>query len=197
MALLATGPRKWPVREKRHRLHILLAAGGVALLAALNVGAYLVPIDYQALSAFAYPGAFVVCLIANAVVAIPVPYIPIVAHIGATAEFPALVVALAALGSVLGESVAYLVGRAEEGLLSEHAVYKRLHRVAQRPLLAGLLLFAFAVPLNPVFDVAGLAAGAIGVRYRIFFISVFLARLVRIALIVWLGVLLGFATGHP
>jgi membrane protein DedA with SNARE-associated domain len=48
-----------------------------------------------------------------------------------------------------------------------------------------------AVPLNPLFDVAGLAAGAMGMRYRVFFIAVFAARIVRFALIIWLGVMLG------
>jgi membrane protein YqaA with SNARE-associated domain len=187
-ALVAAAPR---VPTARHRRHIVIAAAGVVALIALNIALYLAPIDYRALTTFAYAGAFIVCLVANAVVAIPIPYIPVIAHIGATAESPALVVALAALGSVLGESVAFVVGRAEQGLVSEHPLYKRLHRLAERKWLAGLVLFGLAVPLNPLFDVAGLAAGAMGMRYRVFFVAVFTARIVRMALIVWLGVLLG------
>ena len=179
------------VSAPRRRRHVVFAAVGVVALIALNIAVYLAPIDYRGLTAFAYAGAFLVCLIANAVVAIPIPYIPVIAHIGATAQSPALVVVLGALGSVLGESVAYLVGRAEQGLVSEHPLYKRMHRLAERKWLAGLVLFGLAVPLNPLFDVAGLAAGAMGMRYRVFFIAVFTARVVRLALIVWLGVLLG------
>jgi membrane protein YqaA with SNARE-associated domain len=179
----------------RRRRHVVFAAAGVVALIALNIAVYLAPIDYHGLTTFAYAGAFLVCLIANAVVAIPIPYIPIIAHIGATAQSPALVIALGALGSVLGESVAYVVGRAEQGLVSEHPLYKRLHRLAERKWLAGLVLFGLAVPLNPLFDVAGLAAGAMGMRYRVFFIAVFAARVLRLALIVWLGVLLGLGVG--
>jgi membrane protein YqaA with SNARE-associated domain len=186
--MVAAAPR---VPKAKHRHHIVIAAAGVLALIALNVALYFAPIDYRALTTFAYAGAFLVCLVANAVVAIPIPYIPVIAHIGATAESPALVVALAALGSVLGESVAFVVGRAEQGLVSEHPLYKRLHRLAERKWVAGLVLFGLAVPLNPLFDVAGLAAGAMGMRYRVFFTAVFAARLVRMALIVWLGVLLG------
>lgn len=186
--MVAAAPRV-PKAKRRH--HIVIAAAGIIALIALNVALYFAPIDYRALTTFAYAGAFLVCLVANAVVAIPVPYIPVIAHIGATAESPALVVALAALGSVLGESVAFVVGRAEQGLVSEHPLYKRLHRLAERKWLAGLVLFGLAVPLNPLFDVAGLAAGAMGMRYRVFFTAVFTARMVRMALIVWLGVLLG------
>ncbi len=186
--MVAAAPR---VPTTRRRKHVVFAVAGVLALIALNIAVYLAPIDYRALTAFAYAGAFVVCFVANAVVAIPIPYIPIIAHIGATAESPALVIALGALGSVLGESVAFVIGRAEQGLVSEHPLYKRIHRLAERKWLAGIVLFGLAVPLNPLFDVAGLAAGAMGMRYRVFFIAVFAARLVRLALIVWLGVMLG------
>ncbi|HVD30166.1 MAG TPA: VTT domain-containing protein [Methylomirabilota bacterium] len=188
------GPR---VPAIRHRRHVALAIAGGIFLVAFNIAVYLAPIDYSAFTSFAYVGAFVVTFLANALIVIPIPYIPIVAHIGATAGMPWLVVVLGALASVLGESVAFLAGRAEEGLVSEHPVYRRVHRVAQRPLLAGAMLFAFAVPPNPIFDVAGLAAGAVGVRYRVFFIAVFAARLIRLAVIVWLGTMLGLVSVRP
>ena len=191
---LVIGPR---VPALRHRRHVVLAIAGGIFLVAFNIAVYLAPIDYGAFTSFAYVGVFVVTFLANALIAIPIPYIPIVAHIGATADMPWLVVVLGALASVLGESVAFLAGRAEEGLVSEHPIYKRVHRVAERPFLAGAMLFAFAVPPNPVFDVAGLAAGAVGVRYRVFFVSVFAARLIRLAVIVWLGTMLGLVSTRP
>jgi membrane protein YqaA with SNARE-associated domain len=186
--LFVGGPR---VPQARHRRHIAFAIAGIIFLLAFNIAVYFAPIDYGAFTSFAYLGAFIVTLLANALIVIPIPYVPIVAHIGATAEYPWLVVALGALGSVLGESVAFVAGRAELGLVSEHPIYRRLHRVAQRPLLAGALIFAFAVPPNPLFDVGGLAAGAVGVPYRVFFLAVFAARLIRLAVIVWLGTVLG------
>jgi membrane protein YqaA with SNARE-associated domain len=187
--LFVGGPR---VPQARHRRHIVFAIAGIAFLLAFNIAVYFAPIDYGAFTSFAYLGAFIVTLLANALIVIPIPYVPIVAHIGATAELPWLVVALGALGSVLGESVAFLAGRAELGLVSEHPIYRRLHRVAQRPFLAGVLIFLFAVPPNPIFDVGGLAAGAVGMPYRVFFLAVFAARLIRLAVIVWLGTVLGF-----
>jgi uncharacterized membrane protein YdjX (TVP38/TMEM64 family) len=186
--LFVSGPR---VPKARHRRHLAFAIAGVAFLLAFNVAVFFAPIDYGAFKSFAYLGAFVVTLLANALIAVPIPYIPIVAHIGATAQMPWLVVVLAALGSVLGESVAFLAGRAELGLVSEHPIYRRVHRFAARPFLAGAMIFAFAVPPNPIFDIAGLAAGAVGVPYRVFFVAVLAARLIRLAIIVWLGTVLG------
>lgn len=194
-AVLFVGRPRVPAA--RHRRNIVLAIAGLVFLLAFNVAVYFAPIDYGAFKSFAYLGAFVATLLANALIIIPIPYVPIVAHIGATAEFPWLVVILGALGSVLGESVAFVAGRAELGLVSEHPIYRRLHRVAQRPLLAGVLLFAFAVPPNPIFDVGGLAAGAVGVPYRVFFVAVFAARLIRLAVIVWLGTMLGLVSARP
>jgi membrane protein YqaA with SNARE-associated domain len=186
--MMAAGPR---VPATTHLRNVVIAVTGAALLIAFNVAVYLAPIDYGALTSFAYVGAFVVTFLANALVAIPIPYIPIIAHIGATADSAAIVVALGALGSVLGESVAFLIGRSQQGLVSEHPMYRRFHGLADRKWLAGLVLFALAVPLNPLFDVAGLIAGAIGMRYRVFFVAVFTARMLRLAGIIWLGTMLG------
>lgn len=170
---------------------LAVGAGALALLIALNVVLYLAPIDYRALGDFAYAGAFLITLLANATTVVPVPYVGVVARIVASVDSVPLVVLSAALGSVLGESVAFFVGRAEEGVVADRPIYRRLHKLVDRPLRAGLFLFVFAVPFNPLFDVAGLAAGALGLSYRIFFLSVFLARIVRFALIASLGAGLG------
>lgn len=193
-ALFVTSSR---VPSALHRRHLSIAIGGAVFLVGINVLVYLAPIDYTGLASFNYLGAFVVTFVANALVVVPVPYIPIVAHMGASAGSPALVVVLGAFGSALGESVAFVVGRAEEGLISERPFYQRIHRISRHPLLAGLVLFLFAAPFNPIFDVAGLAAGAAGVQYRVFFIAVFLGRLVRLAAIVWLGMHFGLGVRVP
>jgi uncharacterized membrane protein YdjX (TVP38/TMEM64 family) len=188
--LLLAGRRS---RTDVHRRHVAFAVVGAAALVALNIAAYVAPIDYSAFASFSYVGAFVICLVANAVVAIPIPYIPIIAHIGASAASPAIVIIAGALGSVLGESVAFFIGRAEQGLVSEHPMYRRLQPFMQRRRTSALILFLLSAPLNPLFDVAGLAAGALGVRYRVFFVAVFAGRLLRLALIVWIGMRLGLA----
>jgi membrane protein YqaA with SNARE-associated domain len=194
-AVLFVGRPRVP--PARHRQHIAFAIAGIVFLLAFNIAVYFAPIDYSAFTSFAYVGAFIVTLLANALIVIPIPYVPIVAHIGATAELPWLVVLLGALGSVLGESVAFVAGRAELGLVSEHPIYRRLHRVAERPFLAGALIFVWATPPNPLFDIGGLAAGAVGVPYRVFFVAVFAARVVRLAAIVWLGTALGLFSARP
>ncbi len=153
-------------------------------LLAMNVAVFMLPIDYRVFGAWAYPGVFIVTFIANAAIALPVPYLPIVGQVARTVDNVPLVVATAALASVLGESVAYAIGRVEKDMFTDHPVYVRLQRLVGRPWRASLALFVLATPLNPLFDVAGIAAGALGIPYRIFFWSVFAARLVRFTILV-------------
>ncbi|MDE3111643.1 MAG: VTT domain-containing protein [Chloroflexota bacterium] len=152
---------------------------GFAALVALNVALFYAPIDYRGLGAFAYVGAFLVTLLANAAVVVPVPYIPIVAHISETAGSPAGVVLAASLGSALGESVAFFVGRVETDLFTGHPWYERIRGFFSREARAFVFLVLFAMPLNPFFDVGGFAAGALGISFRTFFVAVWLGRVVR------------------
>lgn len=151
----------------------------VAAVVAFNVALFLVPIDYAALGGFAYVGAFLITLIANAAVVVPVPYVPIVAHVVTSADSPVLVVLLASLGSALGETVAFFVGRVERDLFTGHPWFERLRGFFHHERRAAVFLFLFAVPLNPVFDVGGLAAGALGISFRTFFVAVWLGRIAR------------------
>lgn len=153
----------------------------VIAFVALNVALFVAPVDYASLGGLAYPGAFLLTLVANAAVVLPIPYIPIIAHISETAGSPLLVVLAAAFGSALGESTAFAVGRVEADLFSGHRWYARIAGFFAHERRAFLFLLVFAMPLNPFFDVGGFGAGALGVRYRTFFSAVLLGRIVRFA----------------
>ena len=148
-----------------------------------NLMLFLLPIDYAALGGLAYPGAFLLTFVANAAVVVPVPYVPIIAHMATSADSVAVVVILAALGSALGEAVAFFVGRVEKDLFAGHPWFQRLRSFFRYEWRAAIFLFLFAIPLNPVFDAGGLGAGALGIRFRTFFVPVLLGRMVRFAII--------------
>jgi len=173
--------------RNRRRPSRAVAIGAVLGLLALNLAVFMLPIDYRVFGAWAYPGVFIVTFIANAAIALPVPYLPIIGQVARTTDNLPLVIVTAALASVLGESVAYAIGRVEKDIFADHPVYLRLQRFVGRPWRASLALFVFAAPPNPLFDVGGIAAGALGIPYKVFFWSVFAARLVRFSILV-LGV---------
>jgi membrane protein YqaA with SNARE-associated domain len=157
------------------------------LVTAANVGIYWLDIDYRVFGAYAYLGVFIVTLIANATTIVPVPYITIVACIAGQSDSLALVALAGALGSAIGESVAFFIGRSGRAIAEETRFYDWVKRQMRHPWRAFLVLFGLAAPINPAFDVAGLAAGALGVPYWLFFIAVFTGRLIRFWLIALAG----------
>jgi len=174
--------------NKRRSLARTIAIGALAVV--LNVLAYyyLPPDLARRLGALSYLGVFLITLLANATTIVPVPYIPIVACLAAQSDNLPLLVAAGALGSVLGESVAFFIGRSGQRIFEETRLYLWVHRQLQHPWRAFAVLFLFSAPPNPVFDVAGLTAGALGLPYWLFFTAVFLSRMIRFALIALAGI---------
>ena len=167
----------------------------MAALAAINAALLIAPIDYAALGRFVYAGAFLITLIANAALVLPVPYLPVIAHMAAHADSAEIVVLAAALGSVLGESVTFFVGRTQVDALRGRRWFERARGLATSEWRAAIALTIFAIPPNPVFDLGGLAAGALGMRWRTFFVAVLVARTVRFAALASLAGGLGGVTG--
>jgi len=137
---------------------------------------------------YSYIGVFLVTLLANATTIVPTPYIPIVACIAAQSPNLPLVIVLGALGSAIGESLAFFIGRSGRGLVQDSWLYRWVHQQMSHPWRAFVVLFLFGAPPNPAFDVAGLAAGALGLPFWLFFTAVFLARIIRIWIIALIGI---------
>jgi membrane protein YqaA with SNARE-associated domain len=157
------------------------------LVTAANIGIYWLKIDYRIFGAYAYLGVFIVTLVANATTIVPVPYITVVACIAGQSNNLLLVALAGALGSALGESVAFFIGRSGRAIAEETRFYGWVKRQLQHPWRAFAVLFGLAAPINPAFDIAGLAAGALGVPYWLFFSAVFLGRTIRFWLIALAG----------
>jgi membrane protein YqaA with SNARE-associated domain len=173
--------------NERRQAWIRVGTIGIALVA-LNVALYvLLPPDLlERMGAFGYLGAFASAALANASVVVPVPYYPLLIRLGQTFD-PVGVVLAAALGSALGELVAYFVGRSGRAAVEETRFYHWVQRQLQHPWRAPLVLFVLSAPPNPFFDVAGLLAGALGIPIWMFFGVTFAGRIIRMATVVGLG----------
>ncbi len=175
--------------QKRGRWWKLLAIGFLALI--LNAIVYLLlpPEVTIKLGRLGYVGAFVVAGLANATVFIPVPYYPIIARLAEVLNVWGVVVA-AALGSAVGESVAFFLGRTGHHEIQATRINGWIQRQMRQPWRAALVLFALSAPPNPAFDVAGLVAGALGIPFWLFFTTVFLGRIIRMSLVAFAGLTL-------
>jgi membrane protein YqaA with SNARE-associated domain len=171
--------------RSRSRLRLVLALIG---LIALNVLAYLAMGTAQAQALIrawegsAYLGSFLLALVTNATVAVPIPYNPIVFQLMQASDFPWIIAITTAAGATLGETLGYLAGRAGSGMFTGTRFGRWVAGQVAHPVRAWLVLFAVSAPPFPAFDIAGLAAGSVGVRAWIFYSSVFTGRLLRFLL---------------
>jgi len=124
---------------------------------------------------FGYLGAFLISLVANATIILPMPGLLILIGLG-TIFNPILVGLIGAVGGALGEMSGYLAGYSGRGIASSNKMYVRAEGWMKR--WGALAVFLFALlPFLPL-DVAGMVAGVL--RYPVwkFLVACFLAKAV-------------------
>lgn len=149
---------------------------------AINVGFYFVPINYAILGDYAVAGVFGITALATATIVIPVPYIPVVMRIAQQyhdLHMLVLIALAAGAGSVVGEISGYMVGRTGRHAFEDTRFSRWVAAQMTHPVRAFIALFSLSAPPNPLFDVAGIAAGAFGVPFWLFATAVFSGRFVR------------------
>ena len=108
---------------------------------------------------YGYFGAFLVNLIASASLVLPVPAIAVVFTLGGIIN-PVLVGLVSGLGAALGEITGYLAGYGGQILFERGRYYDTLVNWMKRK--GDITLFVLSVVPNPIFDIAGATAGALG-----------------------------------
>ena len=161
---------RWQKQRNLVKLGILALVLGAILCALLlrdHFGAREVGYGAVALSA----------LVASAGLLIPIPAL---ATACATAIFlnPFLVVIIAGSAECAGELSGYYLGYTGRDSLAKTRVYQGLHKLMLR--WGWVLLFVVSLIPNPIFDVVGVASGAL--RYPIW----------RFLVVVWAGKILKF-----
>lgn len=112
--------------------------------------------DIQQLAHFGYSGIFILSILANATLILPVPGVVLTTAMGAIFN-PFWVAFAAGLGAALGEITGYLAGYSGQIIVEKTKWYDRLEYWMSRYGNATVLIMAI-VP-NPFFDLAGMAAG--------------------------------------
>lgn len=169
-------------------------AAVVLLLAASVVGLLLIPdptFDWEYFERVGYPGLFLVTLTANASIILPAPGFLAVVVAGAVLN-PLLVALVGALGMTIGELTGYLLGRAgstisRRGERPEKSRWSRWTSFSKRMVGRwGVLgIFVLAALPNPLFDIAGIAAGAVRMGVVKFLAATFAGRLIRTSLLAY------------
>ena len=110
------------------------------------------------LAGYGYLGAFLISLLSSATIILPVPGIAVIFALGATYD-PYLVGLAAGAGSALGELSGYMAGYSGQGVFRKSKAYLRMEHWMRRR--GSVVIFVLAFVPNPIFDLAGAAAGII------------------------------------
>ena len=146
-----------PPPPPTRRLRVVQVLTVVVVIIALGSAVYFRD-RIQDLKHYGYAAVFLVSLISNATVILPVPGLAVNSVLGGVFN-PWIVGLVGGAGQALGELTGYMAGYSGQTWVDENRTYDRLARWIQR--YGILVIFALAVIPNPVFDVGGMIAGAL------------------------------------
>lgn len=156
----------------------------LAVVIAITVYIYSIRTEVARFQAAGYPGIFLLSILANATVILPAPGIALTFTFGSI--FNPLGVALAAgAGAALGELTGYLAGFSGQGIVDDLKMYDRLEHWTER--FGGLAVLVLAFIPNPFFDLAGAAAGALGMSVTKFLLWAFIGKTLKMMMFAYAG----------
>ncbi len=159
----------------------------IALLVAVMAFSILLLVyrdQIQHLEAYGYPGIFLLSILTNATVLIPLPGVVFTSAMGAVFN-PFWVAIAAGSGAMLGELSGYMAGVGGQVWLSNLNWYKRLEIWIKKYNHWPIILLAF-IP-NPLFDMAGFIAGAGKVPLWKFLLFTWIGKVAKMLLFAYLG----------
>ena len=130
----------------------------LALSVAIVIVAFLLSDRIPGVESLGYPAVFLISLFGNATLIVPVPAFAVVCT-GGTILIPLLVGILGGTGQALGEMTGYIAGYGGQGFFQKGRYYERINSWVERRGWVAIVLLGL-IP-NPLFDFAGLAAGAL------------------------------------
>jgi uncharacterized membrane protein YdjX (TVP38/TMEM64 family) len=131
-----------------------------------------------------YPGIFLISIIANATIIIPIPGVLITAAMGAVFN-PFWVAVAAGCGAAIGELTGYLAGYSGQGVVERSDWHDRLVSWMRRYGDVTILVLAF-IP-NPAFDVAGITAGMLKMPWYRYLIWSAIGKMLKMAIFAYGG----------
>ncbi len=168
-------------KNKRDTIfHILV----LILVIALTILLFIFRNEVKHLGIYGYPGIFIISIIANATIIIPIPGILITTAMGAV--FNPLGVALAAgSGSAIGELTGYLAGFGGQVIIEKKDWYERVMNWMKK--YGDVTIFTLSLIPNPLFDLAGMAAGTLKLPVWRFLLACFLGKFLKMLIFAYFG----------
>jgi membrane protein YqaA with SNARE-associated domain len=168
----------------------LLPIVGLLLVIGVVVGVFFFYRSYPervgALQGYGYLGVFLISVLLNATVVLPAGNFLVLATMGAVLPSATLVGLVGGIGAAIGELTGYAAGYSGQAIVARQRVYTRLKEWVRR---WGMLTIFILSVVPIIFDLAGIAAGALRLPLWKFFIACWLGRTILYLIIAWGGAL--------
>jgi len=165
------------------RFEYTLLIGVLILLTSFAIAFFYFSANIESLKSYGYAGLFLINVIGAASILLPSPAAASVVAGGALLEdflgVPAFIWVglVAGLGEAIGEFSGYAAGYGGRLIIQERPAYARIHAWMDKR--GFMTMFLMSTIPNPVFDVAGLAAGAVQMPLRSFFVAVLGGKIIK------------------
>lgn len=158
----------WSGRALRIAIFVLVI--GISVFLFLNRD------QVQRLQGYGYPGIFLFNLLSSATLILPVPGIAVTSLMGAVFN-PFWVAIAAGSGAALGEISGYLTGFSGQTVVERTPAYERIEGWMKK--YGELTILVLAIIPNPLFDIAGIIAGAMRMKLWRFLLYCWLGKIVK------------------
>ncbi|HEV8574276.1 MAG TPA: VTT domain-containing protein [Dehalococcoidia bacterium] len=165
------------------RFEYTLLIGVLILLTFFAIGFFYFSANIESLKSYGYAGLFLINVIGAASILLPSPAAASVVAGGALLEdflgVPAFIWVglVAGLGEAIGEFSGYAAGYGGRLIIQERPAYTRIHAWMDKR--GFMTMFLMSTIPNPLFDVAGLAAGAVQMPLKSFFVAVLSGKIIK------------------
>lgn len=167
-------------RVKRWAPRVLALLSAVAI----SVAIFALRDRIEQIGAYGYPGVFLVSVLGSATIVLPAPSLAVVFALGSSLN-PLFVGLAAGLGEALGELTGYLAGYSGGAIIENRERYAQLERLERR---YGIwVVFVLSVIPNPIFDLAGIAAGMLKFPLYRFFLACWAGKTIKTILVALAG----------
>lgn len=176
--------------ERRVALKRLLFLIPVILI---TVIVFLLRDKIQVIGAYGYPGIFLLSILANATVIVPVPGVVLTSAMAAVFN-PIGVAVAAGLGAAIGEMTGYMAGYSGQIVIEGRPQYNKL--VAWMKKYGGWTIMFLAFIPNPAFDMAGIVSGALRMPWKKFLVFCAIGKIFKMLLFAYAGSTIFYWLNH-
>lgn len=160
--------------------------GLIQIVFAISVimAVFLLGSELEKFKELGYLGLFIISILSSATVLVPGPGRFVALAMGRALD-PITVGIIGGVGSAIGELTGYVAGHGASEMINANCQFKKYKKWIEKYDVAAI--FVLALIPNPLFDIAGLAAGALKIPWWRYFIATAAGRIISFAVLAYLG----------